>query len=94
MGSVWLKLEGFLDTGNECFYKEIPVIFINNKFKPKNLTSYDVMSISTVNGIKLEYYFKPDEFWIKIKNKKMKKEVYIVFSDIEKECIINPYLII
>ena len=89
-----IRIEGFLDTGNECFFNDLPVIFIDNKYKPDKLNHYDVALVSTVNGNKYELFYKPNAFWIEINKKKIKREVYIVFTNIEKECLINPYIII
>ncbi len=90
-----VKLKGFLDTGNECFYNGIPVVFINECFYNEKFISIGIFTVKTINGINCQNCFKPDCFWIIINNKKIKKDVYVVFTNIgEKECLINPSILL
>ena len=89
-----LKLSAFLDTGNECFCDHIPVIFISDKYKDKSLKPHNHLFLRTTNGSDLKFCYKADSFYIIIGNKKVKKDVYIVFSELSKDCLLNPSILI
>ena len=89
-----LSLESFLDTGNECFYNNTPVIFINQRYKPSGLIAIGIMNINTVSGNSSVEVYKPLEFWVIINKKKIKKDVYVLFSDFEKDCLLGSNLLI
>lgn len=89
-----LEVKGFLDTGNECYCDYIPVIFLDEKFKESGLQPVNHLLINTANGTDIKMCYRADDFSIVIGKKKIKKEVYIVFSDIKKECILNPSILL
>lgn len=76
-----LYLNGYCDTGNFLTTDEnIPVVFINKKFEiGKYKKSIIIQTVSTKKYINL---YEINEFKIKIKNKYIKKDVYIAFADI------------
>lgn len=91
------QLIGYLDTGNECLYNGIPIIFVNNKYKDmiQNRQSInEITNIYTVNGLSIQNIYKPQEFTIYINKKEYHKKVVIIFCDINKDCLINPYIFI
>ncbi len=91
---IKIKAKGFLDTGNECFFKETPVVFLNDKYRLKKIEANEKMMISTANGIDIKECFKATSFKIVIGRKVIEKNVFIVFSKIEKECLLNPSILL
>lgn len=88
-------LQGYLDTGNFVCYKNIPIIFIDKKFFQSNLGISEVVLVQTVEHLTKINIYIPDSFIIKIKNKKIKKDVYIAFTKLEVglDCLLNYHLI-
>lgn len=93
-GGKSLKLKAFLDTGNECFCDDIPVVFIDRKYKDNSLKPVNHLLLNTAAGSNLSMCYKAEKFYIVIGKKKLKKNVYIVFSDINRECLLNPNILL
>lgn len=74
-------LSGFCDTGNFLASEDnIPIVFIRNNLKIGNF--YKMININTVSTNKQIPIYEVDSFKIKIKNKYVKKDVYIAYGDI------------
>ena len=87
-----LYLKGFCDTGNLLITNEnIPVIFINNKYKIGSY--YKDIIVKTVTGSKNISLYKIDSLAIKIKGKYVKKDVYISFSEIKWDVLFGLTLL-
>lgn len=76
-----LYLNGFCDTGNFLVnYDNIPIVFVRNNIKIGRY--YKTIEINTVSTIKKIPIYEVECFKIKIKNKYVKKDVYIAYGDI------------
>lgn len=76
-----IYLNGYCDTGNFLTTDDnIPIVFLNNKISiGKYKRRILIQSVSTKSYINL---YEVKEFKIKIKNKFIKRDVYIAFADI------------
>lgn len=74
-------LDGYCDTGNFLVTDDnIPIVFLNNKIQIGRYKKSIV--IKTVSIEKQISLYEVKEFKIKIKNKYVKKEVYLAYADI------------
>lgn len=77
-------LNGLLDTGNNCLYNNLPIVFIHNKYKSPEFSFLDNINITTINNVNnLDIYQGP---LLKI-NKQYIKVLYC-FSEIKDYDII------
>lgn len=90
-----LDLKGFLDTGNFVCFKNIPIIFIDQRYYQKGMIISEVVYIKTVEQFSKIDCYLPKSFIIKINKQTIKKEVYVAFSnlDIGIDCLLNYHLI-
>lgn len=89
------KCGAFLDTGNSASNSYgVPIVFLDKKYQKDIFQEYQLVSINTVNGEKLEKAYKVDKFEIIVKRKKIEKEVLVVFTNLDKECLLNNMLMI
>lgn len=90
MEKLRVEIEGFLDTGNTATYKNIPIIFIDNKYFKESFKVYNQVLVSTVNSMKYINCYKPNKVFIYESNKKIEKECLIAFCNLENtECLLN-----
>lgn len=92
-----LDIEGYLDTGNFALSLDNkPLVFIDQKYFKEDLLSNKNVQINTINGLQSVLVYEPQSFYIKMKNKKIYKDVLIVFSDINQnfDCLLNAWLFI
>lgn len=91
-------LNGFVDSGNFCHYNEIPVVFINNMFYEYfNIDKHNIINsieVKTVSGMEIKNIYNPDKVIIKIKRRECEKKVYVAFSGINEDCLLNPGVLI
>jgi len=87
----YIEIDGFIDTGNRANFNEYPIVFLDKKYYSKKLSVFGVGNIKTVNGIEFINCYKPKEFYIIDKNKKISKDVLIAFSNFNNEfnCLLN-----
>lgn len=77
-------LIGLIDTGNNCFYNDIPIVFLQKKYYSDDFVYFGNIQISTINNQNiLEVYQGP----ILMTNKKEFKVLYC-FSEIQDYDII------
>lgn len=92
-----LKLQGYLDTGNFSVYNDQPIIYVDSKFFPKELTNdeYSLIQVATVNSVSFLKAYKPNLCLLE-KNKEFTKiDVLVVFCDIKlHECLLNVKMLI
>jgi hypothetical protein len=77
-----IKLRGFCDTG--IFLRSddlIPIVFVQNKYKMGIFVQS--IEVITVNNVNYMDTYVVDQFKIKIKNRYICKDVYIVFVDMK-----------
>lgn len=95
--NINLDLEGFLDTGNFSTHKNLPIIYLDNKYYSNILDEvrFESILINTINGSTYIKIYKPTKCIIEIGNKKINFEVYIAFSNLnEFDCLLNAKLLI
>jgi hypothetical protein len=81
-----VKLKGFCDTGNFLRSDDlIPIVFVNEKYKVGK--SFKSINVNTINDLKVMDTYIIDDFKIKIKNKYISKDVYIVYVDIKYDAM-------
>ncbi len=86
-----IKVDGFLDTGNQLVVDGIPVIFLDYKYlRDDNPTKVTI--VKTVTGDKELMLYYPEKCFIYINNKVVSKDVYVCYTSIDKECLLNPFL--
>lgn len=80
-GSQSFYLNGFCDSGNFLTTDDnIPIVFLNHKIQiGRYKKSIEVQSVSVKKKISL---YEVKEFKIKIKNKYVKRDVYLAYADI------------
>lgn len=90
-----INLKGFLDTGNMSTYLGYPIVYINKKhnISTKYLKKYFI-SLETINGVDYHEGFLYKDLILIINNKKHYRDVIIVFTDIEVDCLLNPMLLL
>ncbi len=77
-------LRGLLDTGNQCFYQGLPVVFLDNKWFNQEFGYLGSKKIQTINNIlQVDIYQGPKLFF-----KNMEWKVLYSFSDLEDYDII------
>ena len=85
-----IESEGFLDTGNFASLDHLPIVFFDIKYFSSKFTPFKVISINSINGTCDAISYKPDEFYIFKKNKKIRKDVLVVFQPLDMvECLLN-----
>lgn len=83
-------LDGFYDSGNLSRTSDnIPIIFINSKFKEQNLKFIELINIQTIAGNKLLPCYEPNSCIVKVNNQQIAIDVAICFVEMEKECLLN-----
>ena len=91
-------MNGFVDSGNFCHYNEIPVVFINNMFyeyfKIDKHNIINSIEVKTVSGMEIKNIYNPDKVIIKIRRRECEKKVYVAFSGINEDCLLNPGVLI
>lgn len=91
-------MSGYVDSGNLCHYNEVPVIFINKKYYEYfNISEHNIKNsivVETVNCYEIVDIYCPEKACIKIKRRMCEKEVYIAFSKINNDCLLNPGVLI
>lgn len=90
-----VNIKGLLDTGNMSSYLGYPVVYLNKKFyfliEDKNKV---VLSIETVSGIKHIDGVIYKNFLFEVNKKKYYRDVVLVLSDINVDCLLNPMLLL
>jgi hypothetical protein len=89
-------LKAFLDTGNLVFddYNDLPIIFINDKYKINYLKKVSKINVSSIGNNKRNIdLFETNEIYIKINNHFIKKDCLIGFIEIEFDSIIGINMI-
>lgn len=85
-----VEINGFIDTGNTATCKNLPIIFIDNKYFKETYKVYNQVLITTVNSMKYIKCYKPSKIFIYENNKKIEKECLIAFCSLENtECLLN-----
>lgn len=72
------------DTGNSCYYENIPICYLDKKFKTKDYSFYKEIEINTISGPTLIYIYIGPNIYI---NKK-KYNVFYAFSNISNYDIV------
>ncbi len=89
------KIKAFFDTGNSATSNDgIPIIFLDKKYFNESFEKYQYVMIETVLGNKEEKAYSVDKFEILFNKKKIEKKVMIIFSDIDRDCLLNCTLMI
>lgn len=92
-----LNLEGYLDTGNFSEYDNLPIIYIDEKYYPKELVeeAFSLVQVATVNNASFLRAYKPKKC-VLVKNKeKIEVDVLVVFCNIDMhECLLNVKMLI
>lgn len=92
-----LNIMGYVDSGNIALSSDnMPLVFINSKYYKINLNPRCEVEVNTIDGAKKVLAYRPDIFYFKIKNKRIYKDVLIVFIDLNQEfdCLLNAWLFI
>ena len=90
-----IKCGAFLDTGNSAVSIDgVPIVFLDKKYQNDMFLDYQLVSISTINGEKLERAYKVDKFEVVVNKKRIEKKVLVVFTNLDKDCLLNNMLMI
>ena len=89
----YYNLKGFLDTGNKSTYKGMPIVYLKEKYC-NDVTDTELVSVKTISGVGYLKGMMPEVFVIENNKMKKAKKVFVCFSCIEEDCILNPLLFI
>lgn len=92
-----LNLIGYLDTGNFSSCDNIPIIYIHEKYYPKELIYYDskLVKIATVNNVNYLKAYEPKKCTIKIGRKSKECKVLVIFCKLQNvDCLMNVKMFI
>jgi len=87
-----LRLVGYLDTGNFSEYENIPIIYIDDKYYPKELiyAKYKSVNIATVNSISILKAYEAKKCIIKMGREKKEVKALVIFCKLNKiDCLLN-----
>lgn len=90
LNNLQFSITGYMDSGNDCVFKNLPIIFIDKKFFNNDFVAVGNTIISTANGVLLHTVYKAN----KIILNKCEISAYLCFADLDtKECLLNILLL-
>lgn len=90
LNNLQFNIAGYMDSGNDCVFKGLPIIFIDKRYFNKQFIIVGNTIVSTTNGMMLHTVYKAN----KIILNKCEISAYLCFADLDtKECLLNILLL-
>lgn len=87
-------LKAFLDTGNMALYQGLPIVFINEKYRNDKIEDDIFFPLKTIAGEEILKGYNEKKLIVKIKHKRIVKNVIISYCKMDYDCILGMNLFI